>query len=117
MLALMHNAGMAKEMHKQQRPTCGDAGGAFLYVRGDRLAVRTRGVHPRNVSSNLAPCTISGPVAVEAAASPCLQPRDCAPWHPTVANIAATARFFHSAAQSLNADCARHEYPSSRQAN
>jgi len=33
-------------------------GGAPFGVGGDRLAVRTQGVHPRNVSSNLAPRAI-----------------------------------------------------------
>src|SRR5580693_1488974 len=46
---------MAKHTTKQKRLACGYiAGEALLYVGGDRLAVRTRGVHPRNVSSNLA---------------------------------------------------------------
>lgn len=37
--------------HNAERPTRRQTGEAFFIVwRGDRLAVRTRGVHPRNVS-------------------------------------------------------------------
>lgn len=54
----------------------------------------------------------SGPVAARTAASPCHQPRDWAPWYPTVRNIARTARNFHLATLSHNvSDWARHEYP------
>jgi hypothetical protein len=46
-------------------------------------------------------------------AAPSLQPRDWAPWYPTVSNIARTARNFHLATLSHNvSDWARHEQPS-----
>jgi hypothetical protein len=113
--------GMAKETHRQQRPTCGDAGGALFVVCGDRLAVRTRGVHPRNVSSNLAPCTIvvSGTATAETVTAPDHQPRDLAPKKMTTQrNIAPNRSIFHTAAQPPQmSDLARHEQPSSRQTN
>lgn len=109
------------EMRKQQRPTCGDAGGAFLYVRGDRLAVRTRGVHPRNVSSNLAPraIVVSGTVTAETATAPDHQPRDLAPRKMTTPrNITHGVSVFQNAAHFPQVtDLARHEYPLPRPAN
>jgi len=39
---------MLSSIHRQERPTRRQADEAFFFVRrGDRLAVRTRGVHPR----------------------------------------------------------------------
>ena len=96
----------------KERPTRLLADEAFFFVRGgDRLAVRTRRVHLRNVSSSLAPRTItSGTVIVGAMAAPDLQPRDWAPEYPTVANIAALAAFFHRAPSLNMSDWAPHEH-------
>src|SRR5579872_629631 len=109
----MYYGGMAQGNHPGECPTRLQADGAFFFVpRGDRLAVRTRWLRHRNVSSNLAPRAISGPVAAETAASPCRQPRDWAPEYPTVTNIARADRNFHLATLSHNvSDWARHEYP------
>src|SRR5262249_52152059 len=77
MPAFMHNAGMANAMPATERPTRLTADGAF-FVCGGRLVVRTPGVHPGNVSSNLAPRTKWDP-AVGSSPAPCLSPRDWAP--------------------------------------
>src|SRR5271154_1727603 len=108
---------MLSSIHNAERPTRISADGAFFFVlRGDRLAVRTRGVHPRNVSSNLAPCTIvvGGTVTVSAATAPDHQPRDLAPKKMTASrNIAPNRSIFHTAAHFPQmTDLARHEYPS-----
>jgi hypothetical protein len=104
-----------------KRPTCVNAGGALFVMGGDRLAVRTRGVHPRNVSSNLALRTIvvSGTVTVSAATAPDHQPRDLAPKKMTaLRNIAPNRSVFQNAAHLPKmSDLARHEYPLPRQAN
>jgi hypothetical protein len=108
---------MLSSIHRQERLTSGYiAGEAFSFAGGDRLAVKDAGgTSPKRQFEPGSPRQVSGPVAAETAASPDLQPRDCAPWHPTVANIAAIGSFFHSAAQSHNVtDCARHEHPSPR---
>lgn len=104
---------MVKHLLDVRHPRPYHREGAFSCLGGDRLAVRTRGVHPRNVSSNLAPRTISsGTVIAGTTAAPDLQPRDWAPEYPTVANIARAARNFHLATLSHNvSDWARHEYP------
>src|SRR5579863_802635 len=122
MLAFMHNAGMTMRMLTTKRPTRLQADGAFFFASsGDRLAVRTRGVHPRNVSSNLAPRTIvvSGTDAAETAPAPDHQPRDLAPKKMTASrNIAPNRSGFQNAAHFPQmTDLARHEHPSSRQAN
>src|SRR5579863_10426537 len=126
MLAFLNSkhkvASMHRELQSQERPTRLQADEAFFFVRrGDRLAVRTRGVHPRNVSSNLAPRTIvvSGTVTVSAATAPDHQPRDLAPKKMTASrNIAPNRSIFHAAADFPQmTDLARHEYPSPRQAN
>lgn len=105
---------------RQKRSTCQMAGEAFL-SGGDRLAVRTRGVHPRNVSSNLAPCAIvvSGTATAETVTAPDHQPRDLAPKKMTAShNIAQNRSIFHTAANFPQmSDLARHEQPSPRQAN
>jgi hypothetical protein len=111
---------MLSSIHRQERPTRQQADEAFFFVgRGDRLAVRTRGVHPRNVSSNLALRTIvvSGTVTVEAATAPDHQPRDLAPKKMTTSrNIAQNRSIFHPAAQFPQmSDLARHELPLPRQ--
>jgi hypothetical protein len=112
----MHN-----ELTKTERPTRFPADGALFAVRGDRLAVRTRWLHHRNVSSNLALRTIvvSGTVTVEAATAPDHQPRDLAPKKMTASrSIAQNRSIFHTAAHYPQmSDLARHEQPSSRQAN
>ena len=110
---------MHKEAPKRKHPTRLEADGVFFFVRcGDRLADKDAGTTPRKRQCEPgSPRQLSGTVTVGAAAAPDRQPRDCAPWHPTLANIAALARIFHSAAQSPNADCARHEYPRKIQAN
>src|SRR5438105_10599838 len=107
---------MAKHTAKQERPAL-DVTRRGAFVCGGRLAVRTPGVHPGNVSSNLAPrAIISGTVIVGAMAAPSRPPRDWAPRYPTVCNITASARI--CTARSLNvSDWARHEYPSPRQAD
>src|ERR1700722_15196359 len=113
----MHNG-----FTNRERPTRRQADGAYFIVRrGDRLAVRTRGVHPRNVSSNLALRTIvvSGTVAVSAATAPDHQPRDLAPKKMTASlNVARNRSIFHPAAYLPQmSDLARHEQSSPRQAN
>jgi hypothetical protein len=103
-----------------KRPTRLQADEAFFVVHsGDRLVVKDAEVtSPKRQFEPGSPHHVSGTVTVGAAAAPDLQPRDWAPWYPTVANIALTARIFHSAAHSPNVtDWARHEQPSSRQAN
>jgi hypothetical protein len=113
MLSMVKNA-------MKKRLACGYiAGEAFFYLGGDRLEVRTPGVHPGNVSSKLAPRALtSGTVTVGAAAAPDLPPRDWAPELPIVSNIAIPEGLFHRAPNTLNVtDWARHEHPSSRQAN
>ena len=110
----MHN-----DLPNLERPTRLQADGAFFAVRGDRLADKDAVTTPRKRQCEPgSPHQSSGTVIVEAMAAPDLQPRDCAPWYPTVANIADTDRIFHRAAQSPNlTDCARHEQPHPRQAN
>src|ERR1700722_14395205 len=108
----MHNG-----FTNRERPTRRQADGAYFIVRrGDRLAVRTRGVHPRNVSSNLAPRTIvvSGTVTVSAATAPDHQPRDLAPKKMTTSrNIAQNRSIFQNAGRFPQmSDLARHEQPS-----
>ena len=120
--AVKHDPYMLSSIHKHERLTCGYiAGEAFSYVGGDRLAVRTRGVHPRNVSSNLAPCTIvvSGTATAETVTAPDHQPRDLAPKKMTASrNIAQNRSVFQNAGRFPQmSDLARHEYPPSRQAN
>jgi hypothetical protein len=116
-----HTRIMLSMAPKQERLPCRKAGEALLYFRGDRLAVRTRGVHPRNVSSNLALRTIvvSGTVTVEAATAPDHQPRDLAPRKTTASrNIAQSASVFQNAAHFPKmSDLARHAHPLPRQAN
>jgi hypothetical protein len=95
-----------------ERPTRLQADGAFFVApRGGRLVVKDAVVtSPKRQFEPGSPRQLSGTVPVAAVAAPDRQPRDCAPWYPTVANITAMARNFHSAAQSPNAtDCARHE--------
>lgn len=121
-LCQAYRDGMLSSIHRQEYPTRLPADGVFFFVlSGDRLAVRTRGVHPRNVSSNLAPRTIvvSGTVTVSAATAPDHQPRDLAPKKMTASrNIAPNRSIFHTAAHFPQmSDLARHEHPSSRQAN
>src|SRR5579871_2365894 len=110
---------MLRYLTEAKRPQPDDRMGAFSCVGGDRLAVKdARGTSRKRQFEPGSPHQLSGTVTVGAAAAPDLQPRDWAPWYPTVANIAATSRFFHCAPQSPNvSDWARHEYPSSRQAN
>lgn len=103
---------LSTSIHERQRPIRLPPDEAFFFVGGDRLAVRTRGVHPRNVSSILAPRAItSGTACVAAPTAPDRQPRDWAPEYPTVANIAASAAFRHRAPSLNTSDWARHEYP------
>src|SRR5271156_6719751 len=112
---------MVKHLDQEKRPLPDHREGAFSCLGGDRLAVRTRGVHPRNVSSNLAPCTIvvSGTVTVSAATAPDHQPRDLAPKKMTASrNIAPNRSIFHTAAHFPQmSDLARHEQSPPRQAN
>lgn len=113
---------MLSIVHSQERPTRLRTDRALFFVSGgDRLAVRTRGVHPRNVSSNLAPRTIvvSGTVTVSAGTAPDHQPRDLAPKKMTTShNIARNRSIFHAAAHFPQmTDLARHEYPSPQQAD
>ena len=113
---------MLSSVHKQERPNRFQAAEALFFVgRGDRLAVRTRGVHPRNVSSNLALRTIvvSGTVTVSAATAPDHQPRDLAPKKMTTPrNIAQNRSIFQNAGRFPQmSDLARHELPHPRQAN
>jgi hypothetical protein len=113
---------MYQAIQKQERPTRFQADGALFFVRcGDRLAVRTRGVHPRNVSSNLAPCTIvvSGTATAETVTAPDHQPRDLAPKKMTaLRNIAQNRSIFQNAGRFPQmSDLARHELPLSRKAN
>ena len=114
----MHNTSMALEMHRRQRTTRLHADGAFFFaLRGGRLAVRTPGVHPGNVSSNLAPRAIkSGTVIVGAMPAPSHPPRDWAPEFPTVSNIAISDRFCTALSPNVT-DWARHARTSPRQAD
>ena len=121
-LAVKHSPDMLSIAHQDERPTRFPAGRAFFFVRrGDRLAVRTRGVHPRNVSSNLAlrSIEVSGTVTVSAATAPDHQPRDLAPKKMTTRrNIAPNRSIFHTAAHFPQmTDLARHEYPRKIQAS
>src|SRR5205814_1993791 len=73
-----------------KRLPCRQAGETFFVaMRGGRLAVRTPGVHPGNLSSSLSPCTIvvSGTATVSAVTAPCLSPWDSAPRQSTGTNI------------------------------
>jgi hypothetical protein len=113
---------MAENRHLAKHPTRFSADGVFFFERcGDRLAVRTRGVHPRNVSSNLAPCTIvvSGTATAETVTAPDHQPRDLAPKKMTASrNIAQNRSIFQNAGRFPQmSDLARHEQPFSRQAS
>src|ERR1043166_7801691 len=110
---------MKPRFYETKRPTRFLADEALLRVGGGRLAVRTPGVHPGNVSSNLAPRAISsGPVTAGTETSPCPQPRDWAPRCQTVSNISLFGRFFYRAARSFNmSDWARREHPLSQSAN
>jgi hypothetical protein len=118
--ATVHNAGMTLGMLTLQRPTRFSADGALFFAScGDRLAVRTRGVHPRNVSSNLAPRTIvvSGTATAETVTAPDHQPRDLAPKKMTASrNIAPNRSIFQNAGHFPQmSDLARHEQPLPRQ--
>lgn len=106
----MLSYGMLSIEHQAERLAPGFRGEAFL-LGGNRLAVRTRWLRHRNVSSNLAPrANQSGTVPVAAVAAPDRQPRDWAPRYPTVRNIARAGRNFHLATLSHNvSDWARHE--------
>jgi hypothetical protein len=113
---------MKLSLRNKKRLACGYIAGKALFVMGgDRLAVRTRGVHPRNVSSNLAPRTIvvSGTATAETVTAPDHQPRDLAPKKMTASrNIAPNRSIFHTAAHLPQmSDLARYEQPSPRQAN
>ena len=117
-----HYKNMLSIIHKGKRPTRRQAGGVLFFVRcGDRLVVRTRGVHPRNVSSNLAPRTIvvSGTATAETVTAPDHQPRDLAPKKMTASrNITQNRSIFQNAGRFPQmSDLARHEQPSSRQAD
>src|SRR5437016_3436731 len=112
---------MPLRMHQKERPTCGTAGEALLLC-GGRLAVRTRGVHPRNVSSNLAPRTVvvtSGAVLLEAARPPIINPGIEPRSRMTVLrNIARHRLIFQRSGSSHSVtDRALHEHPLPRQAN
>jgi hypothetical protein len=103
-----------------ERPTRFPADGAFFVAqRGGRLAVKDAGGTSRKRQFEPgSPRQISGTVSAPTLAAPCRQPRDSAPWYPTVGNIAPSVRFFHRVAGSPNmTDSARHEYPLSRQAD
>ena len=82
---------MHKEARKQKRPIRRQADEAFFFVqRGDRLAVKDAVVtSPKRQFEPGSLHQTGGTVIVGAMAAPDLQPRDCAPWYPTVANIAA----------------------------
>jgi hypothetical protein len=122
MVSVKHNCKMLSSIHNAERPTRLPADEAFFFVQcGDRLAVRTRGVHPRNVSSNLAPCTIvvSGTATAETVTAPDHQPRDLAPTKMTTPRIIAPNwSIFHTVAHYPQmSDLARHEPPLPRQTN
>lgn len=124
MLAFLQSKHKVASMHRglpnRKHPIRLQADGVFFFVRsGDRLVVKDAVVtSPKRQFEPGSPRQVSGTVIAGTMAAPDLQPRDCAPWYPTVANIAAIGRFFHSAAQSPKmTDCARHEQPSPRQAN
>lgn len=110
---------MAQSMLTQRRPIRLPADGAFFVApRGDRLVVKDAGDTSRKRQFEAgSPRQVSGTVPVAAVAAPDRQPRDWTPRFPTVANIAAFGRLFHSAAQSPNmSDWTRHEHPRQRQA-
>lgn len=105
---------MLSSIHRQGRLASGYiAGEAFSFAGGDRLGVKDAwGTSRKRQFEAGSPRQLSGTVPVAAVAAPDLQPRDWAPWYPTVTNIARTARNFHLATLSHNvSDWARHEYP------
>ena len=114
----MYDACMTTGNLTGKRPTRLQADGAFFVVWRGSSSGQGRGDYtPETPSSILAPRTISsGPASVAAATSPCLQPRDCAPWYPTVSNIVAFGQIFHGALYLNVTDCAR-EHSLSQQAN
>src|SRR4029077_3595761 len=117
--AVKHNPGMLSMARNAERLPCRKAGEAFFVsARGSSRGQGRRGYIPEtSVRTCLpAPSAFSGPVAAQTAASPCLQPRDCAPWYPTVSNIAMFGLFFRGAFSLRVADCAR-EHRLARQAN
>src|ERR1700683_2964692 len=108
---------MDKHLQEVGRPRPDHREGAFLCLSGDRLAVRTRGVHPRNVSSNLAPRTIiKWDRAVGSSPAPDHQPRDLAPKKMTASrNIAPNRSIFQNAGRfPKRSDLPRHEQPITR---
>src|SRR5215211_5819865 len=96
----------------KQDPASGWAGGALFVLSEGRLAVRTRGVHPRNLSSSLSPRTIvvvSGTAPAETVTAPCLSPRDWAPKRSTGTNISLLSRFRQRTSSHKMSDWARRE--------
>src|SRR5436853_3664486 len=109
---------MANGLQKLNRLPCRQAGEAFFVaVRGSSSGQGRRGYIPEtSVRTCLpAPSALVGPSLLEAAASPCHQPRDWAPRCQTVSDIAIFGLLRHGALQSLNVtDWARHEHHLSR---
>jgi hypothetical protein len=123
------NASMNTKMLMLERPTCIPAGGAFLCSEAWQSGLLHRAYpsadvwasNPLTASREFEPHRFhhqtSGPVAVEAAPSPDLSPRDWAPkqsiWRNIVLSPLPCQRF-----QSPNmTDWAHHEFPLPRKAN
>lgn len=101
-----------------KRLPCRQAGEAFFVSARGSSRGQGRGDYTPETSVRtrlLAPSALVGPSLLEAAASPCPQPRDCAPWCQTVRNIATFGLLRHGASLNVT-DCAREHSPP-RQAN
>ena len=101
-----------------EHPTRLEADGVLFGRGGDRLVAKDAEVtSPKRQFEPGSPHQTSGTDIVGAMAAPDLQPRDCGPWCPTVANIADSGRNFHGSLSPNLTDCGRHEQSSSRQTN